>query len=242
MIDRPDKQFGIHIIALFSVLFLLGIPQTYGSMAVDTFTDGIHTAKLQVHQINGVKHYTLSTTAPLRDNEPKDKTRTFSEDPDFPTIRTGNEFFDALYVLTLDDARLNAVDQIRDGSFEVRDTMNRPYFQTGEKWTYVWTRDISYSVDLGLASLDPQRCMNSLLFKTTRFKSGVEGEYSRQIVQDTGSGGSYPVSTDRVVWVFGSEELLKYIYLGPNELAIQLSFQWNFTYTSKAKARKTLNS
>ena len=180
-------------------------------LTANTFTDGGNSVTLKVRQADGVKNYTLTTTAPLRDNEPADKTRIFSERPDFPCLRSGNEMFDALYALTLDDATLNAVEQIRDGSFEVRDTMNRPYFQTGEKWTYVWTRDISYSVDLGLASLDPQRCMNSLLFKTTRLKPGIEGQYSRQIVQDTGSGGSYPVSTDRVVWAIGAWELLKYL-------------------------------
>ncbi len=196
---------------VFCVLIMVLGCTSIGSMTAQTFTDGNNTAKLQVNLSDGVKSYTLTTTAPLRDNEPADKTRTFSENPDFPSIRTGNEMFDALYALTLDDARLNAVDQIRDGSFEIRGTMNRPYFQTGEKWTYVWTRDISYSVDLGLASLDPQRCMNSLLFKTTRLKPGIDGEHSRQIVQDTGSGGSYPVSTDRVVWAIGAAELLKYL-------------------------------
>ncbi|MBC8379083.1 MAG: hypothetical protein H8E62_07910 [Planctomycetes bacterium] len=199
------------VFTLLMMIVLMVIPQARGSMTSTTFKDDANTAKLQVDHMDGTKSYTLTTTAPLRDNEPADKTRTFAEKPGYPTIRTGNEFFDALYALTLDDARLNAVDQIRDGSFEVRDTMNHPFFQTGQKWTYVWTRDISYSVDLGLASLDPQRCMNSLLFKTTRLKPGIEGQYSRQIVQDTGSGGSYPVSTDRVVWAIGAWELLKYL-------------------------------
>ena len=207
-----EKSGKICITVFFvGIIFFGSVPQTWGSMTTHTFTDGSNTAKLEVDQSNEMKSYTLTTTAPLRDNEPANKTRIFSEDPGFPSIHTGNEMFDALYALTLDDARLNAVDQIRDGSFEVRPKMNRPYFQTGEKWTYVWTRDISYSVDLGLASLDPQRCVNSLLFKTTRLKPGIEGQYSRQIVQDTGSGGSYPVSTDRVVWAIGAWELLKYL-------------------------------
>ena len=196
---------------LLVMILLQGMPQAWSSMTTNSFTDDVNTAKLRVHQVDGAKSYTLTTTAQLRDNEPADKARTFSENPDFPSIRTGNDMFDALYALTLDDARLNAVNQIRDGSFDVRPSMNRPYFQTGEKWTYVWTRDIAYSVDLGLASLDPQRCVNSLLFKTTRLKPGIDGEYSRQIVQDTGSGGSYPVSTDRVVWAIGAWELIKYL-------------------------------
>jgi hypothetical protein len=192
-------------------LLVLAITSATASMADLSFTDGKATAKLHVQGSDVYKSYTLTTTEELRDNEPADKKRVFSEKKGYPYIRSGNEMFDAMYALTLDDARLNAVEAIRDWGFEVRDSMNRPYFQTGEKWTYVWTRDISYSVDLGLASLDPQRCINSLLFKTTRLKSNIKGEYSRQIVQDTGSGGSYPVSTDRVVWAIGASELLKYL-------------------------------
>ncbi len=200
-----------HSMAFLSLVLAMTCSLAEGSMSEEAFTDNGSAAKLLTESVNGVTSYTLTTTAPLRDNLPADKSRTFFEEPGFPSIRTGCEMFDALYALTLDDARLNAVGQIRDGSFDVRPEMNRPYFQTGEKWTYVWTRDISYSVDLGLASLDPVRCMNSLLFKTTHLKPGGDGVYARQIVQDTGSGGSYPVSTDRVVWAIGAWELLKYL-------------------------------
>ena len=31
------------------------------------------------------------------------------------------------------------------------------------------------------------------------------------IIQDTGSGGSYPVSTDRVVWALGAYETPKHL-------------------------------
>jgi hypothetical protein len=207
----PDGDVIEVEIASASVSGKRTIEVGFTSLTAGTFTDDGGTVTLKTSQADGVKTYTLSTTAQLRDNEPADKTRSFSEHTDFPHIRSGNEMFDALYALTLDDARLNAVDEIRDGSFEIRDTMNRPYFQTGEKWTYVWTRDISYSVDLGMASLDPQRCVNSLLFKTTRLKRDIKGQFARQIVQDTGSGGSYPVSTDRVVWAIGAAKLLHFL-------------------------------
>jgi hypothetical protein len=197
---------------VFRCIFVVMLSNiSYALMTANTFTDDKNTVTLKTSGAEEVKSYTLTTTSPLRDNEPADKTRTFSEKAGCPSLRSGNEMFDALYALTLDDARLNAVSEIRDGNFEIRDSMNRPYFQTGEKWTYVWTRDISYSVNLGLASFDPQRCVNSLLFKTTRLKRGIPGKFSRQIVQDTGSGGSYPVSTDRVVWAMGAWEVLKYL-------------------------------
>ena len=228
----------LNSLAVFCVVITMLSNFSYGSMTANTFADDGNTVKLQVRQADGVKSYTLSTTAKLRDNEPADKTRTFSENTNFPYLRSGNEMFDALYALTLDDAALNAVDQIRDGSFEIREAMNRPYFQTGQKWTYVWTRDISYSVDLGLASLDPQRCRNSLLFKTTHLKPGIDGQYSRQIVQDTGSGGSYPVSTDRVVWAIGAWELLK--YLDGDQRAEFLEDAWQIMYDTIEHDRRII--
>lgn len=84
-------------------------------------------------------------------------------------------------------------------------------FRTGKEWAGVWTRDISYSVILALATLEPQLSKNSLMRKV---KNG-------RIVQDTGTGGAYPVSTDRIIWavaawevyaVTGDEKWLREIY------------------------------
>ena len=68
----------------------------------------------------------------------------------------------------------------------------------------------------GLALLDPQRVKNSLEFKLSPLRNGVPkapqvagSADGLQIIQDTGSGGSWPVSTDRVAWAFGAEQVLK---------------------------------
>ncbi|MDC2889691.1 hypothetical protein [Psychrosphaera algicola] len=62
---------------------------------------------------------------------------------------------------------------------------------------------------------DPKRVVNSLLFKTSPFRDEVSVTGSElmtaagtQILQDTGSGGSWPISTDRVTWAFGAESVL----------------------------------
>ena len=52
-------------------------------------------------------------------------------------------------------------------------------FQTGEFWTYVWTRDLSYSVYLALGGFDPPRAVNSLLFKTSICQATVAGGYTK---------------------------------------------------------------
>ena len=72
-------------------------------------------------------------------------------------------------------------------------------FRTGKEWAGVWTRDISYSIILSMAYLQPQVAKNSLLRKV---KNG-------KIIQDTGTGGAYPVSTDRMIWAVAAWELYK---------------------------------
>lgn len=84
-------------------------------------------------------------------------------------------------------------------------------FMAGEKWPGVWTRDISYSILLSFAIIAPDASMVSLKAKV---KNG-------RIIQDTGTGGAWPVSSDRMTWtlaawevykITGDRNWLKYIY------------------------------
>ena len=45
----------------------------------------------------------------------------------------------------------NSVSQIKDGAYGNGAPFKLEAYQTGEFWTYVWTRDLSYSVNLALA-------------------------------------------------------------------------------------------
>jgi hypothetical protein len=158
-----------------------------------------------------LRTYTLTSSIEQRDNGAS--SRTFTELADRPRARSGSLLFDALFAMAMDDARLASVNQIRDDAYAGGKPIPCRCFETGEKWTYVWTRDLAYGADLGLAALDPERVVNALLFKTSAFRAGVEVPTtlppgSTQIVQDTGSGGSWPVSTDRVAWTLGAEAAL----------------------------------
>jgi hypothetical protein len=104
-----------------------------------------------------------------------------------------------------------SVREIRDGNYNGNAAIPCDCFETGEKWHYVWTRDLSYAAHLGLAMLDPQRVKHSLEFKLSGFRDGLPRPAAGglQIIQDTGSGGSWPVSTDRVSWAFGAEKALQ---------------------------------
>ena len=62
--------------------------------------------------------------------------------------RTGNLLFDGLYALAIHEAKLNSVSQIKDGAYNDGNPISLNAFQTGELWTYVWTRDLAYSVHL----------------------------------------------------------------------------------------------
>lgn len=153
--------------------------------------------------------YTLTSTATLRDGEPENP-RTITEHEGWPTVRTGHDLFDALHALALEEVRENSVSAVRDGAFDegrAVDCGEGGCFETGRKWNYVWTRDTAYAIHLGLAALDPTRSRNSLDFKLSERRGGG----GRQIVQDTGSGGSYPVSSDRVAWALGAWELLHHL-------------------------------
>lgn len=92
---------------------------------------------------------------------------------------------DALYNMSLEEAKL---------AIEPDST-----FRTGAKWSGVWTRDISYSILLSFAYLEPEVAKISLLRKVKRDR----------IIQDTGSGGAWPVSSDRTTWALAAWEVYK---------------------------------
>jgi len=159
----------------------------------------------------GTREFTFTSTQQQRDDKPK--WRTIVEQKDAPQVVTDSPFFDGLFALSVDDMRLDSVTHIRDANYNQGKAIPCNCFETGEKWNYVWTRDLSYAVNLSLANLDPQRSMDSMLFKTSTFREGVTPPTSlpkdtMQIIQDTGSGGSWPVSTDRVSWSVAAESVL----------------------------------
>lgn len=104
----------------------------------------------------------------------------------YPVLKDPNLLLEAVYNMGLDEM-VNAVEP---------DTTLR----TGKEWAGVWTRDVSYSIILSMAALQPEAAMISLMKKVN-----PEG----QIIQDTGSGGAWPISTDRMIWVLAAYEVYK---------------------------------
>ncbi len=72
--------------------------------------------------------------------------------------------------------------------------------RTGIEWPGVWTRDVSYSIILSMAYMQPKVSQNSLLRKVNA---------NGRIIQDTGTGGAWPASTDRMIWAVAAWEIYK---------------------------------
>lgn len=103
----------------------------------------------------------------------------------FPSFLSPHRIVNAAYNLSLEEMLLD----IRTDST----------FMAGELWTGVWTRDISHSINLSLAILAPDIAKRSLMKKVK----------NKRIIQDTGTGGSWPVSTDRTTWSVAAYEIYK---------------------------------
>jgi hypothetical protein len=161
----------------------------------------------------GLRTFEQSSSARMR--EAVASTVSYGDVAGLPKVRSGNLAFDALFAQAVTEMRQNSVAAIRDGAYNDGKPIPCECFETGEKWNYVWTRDLSYAADLGLALLDPVRVRNSLEFKLSGYRPGIVrapgvagSDDGLQVIQDTGSGGSWPVSTDRVTWAFGAEQTL----------------------------------
>ncbi|MFH0801794.1 MAG: glycogen debranching protein [bacterium] len=101
----------------------------------------------------------------------------------YPRYESDQVLCDALYNLSLEEL--------------LQDVRSDGALMAGAKWPGVWTRDIGYSILLSLAIIEPDAARKSLLAKVK----------NDRIVQDTGTGGSWPVSTDRMVWALAAYEI-----------------------------------
>lgn len=97
--------------------------------------------------------------------------------------------------LTIDNALFNMSLEESELAIEPDST-----YRTGVYWGGVWTRDVSYSILHSLAQLNPEVSMKSLRAKVNA---------NNRIIQDTGTGGAWPCSTDRTTWVLAAWEVYK---------------------------------
>ena len=123
---------------------------------------------------------------------------------EFPELSTGYPMIDMLYALAMEEVQ--------------QDINQNGFFTAGAEWNQAWTRDMSYAIWLSLAVPFNKVSIDSL---RTRI-------FNDKILQDTGTGGSYPCSSDRVVWLIaayetallaGNQDFYKEVYeVGKNTL------------------------
>jgi len=142
--------------------------------------------KLKDDDGDGIFETTLTLNNPGDEKTTSSSWKLSKDVSAFPQYKSPYPVSDAVYNLALEEM-INAVEP--DSTF-----------RTGKEWAGVWTRDISYSIILSMAYLQPKVAMNSLLRKVNKRK---------RIIQDTGTGGAWPCSTDRMIWATAAWELYK---------------------------------
>ncbi|MCB0641719.1 MAG: hypothetical protein KDC44_08775, partial [Phaeodactylibacter sp.] len=142
---------------------------------------------LQLQPTDDPNIYSLTVKFnPYSEADHQDKEWQLTEDiSQKPKYTSDQPIVDALFNLSLEEARKN---------IEPDSTL-----RTGAKWGGVWTRDVSYSILLAFAYHEPEVGKISLRKKVKRGR----------IIQDTGSGGAWPVSSDRTTWVLAAWEIYK---------------------------------
>lgn len=109
----------------------------------------------------------------------------------FPKFSTENNLLmEALYNMALEEMLL--------------DVRTDSTFMAGALWPDTWTRDAVYSIYFSYAWIMPDESRKTLEKQTLK--------NPEEALQDTGSGGSWPISTDRVVWAMAAWEY--YLYTG----------------------------
>ena len=142
--------------------------------------------ELQLHDEDGDGIYEITIMLNKQSDEKHtDAEWTLTKDiSSYPKYTSPYPISDAIYNLSLEEM-LKAIE--KDSTF-----------RTGKEWGGVWTRDISYSIILSMAQMQPGVAKNSLLRKVNKKK---------RIIQDTGTGGAWPCSTDRMIWAVAAWEI-----------------------------------
>ncbi|WP_036679145.1 alpha-L-rhamnosidase-related protein [Daejeonella oryzae] len=145
-----------------------------------------HELELNDNNADGIYEITLTFNAQKDQKHTGNSWKKHLNTSAFPQYKSDFLLADAIYNMSLEEM----VKAIEPDST----------FRTGKEWAGVWTRDISYSIILSMAHLQPKVAMKSLMRKVNS---------NLRIIQDTGTGGAYPVSTDRMIWAVAAWEIYK---------------------------------
>ncbi|WP_116107968.1 MGH1-like glycoside hydrolase domain-containing protein [Lewinella sp. IMCC34191] len=147
------------------------------------YPDGVEQGKMRAECLSSTRLRSNYGDTIHDDRDPRTEWEMASDIPEGASYSSDQPLVDALFNLAREEAHRNVE---ADGTL-----------RTGAKWAGVWTRDVSYSALLAFAIHNPEAVKTSLRDKVRRGR----------IVQDTGSGGAWPVSSDRTTWVLAAWEV-----------------------------------
>ena len=191
-------------ILLFSIIVFItscNKTQTNYLYKSDTYTVGLDFVKQGKFEAKAISDTEIKSNYQVLSKIDIDTSATWKLSRDisrFPQFSSDSKLLNALYNMALEESDNLVTDD--------------DYFDTGAKWGGVWTRDLSYASMLSLSTTHPDIVKNGLLKKVA----------NDRIIQDTGTGGAWPVSTDRMIWVpaafhlykvTGDKEWLDFIYI-----------------------------
>lgn len=142
--------------------------------------------RLQDEDKDGIYEIKLTFNNHNQSNKEERKWNLSKDISKYPALSSTFPLLNSLYNMSLEEMMLNMEE---DGTF-----------RTGRSWAGVWTRDVSYSIMLAMGMLEPQIAQNSLMRKVR----------NNRIIQDTGTGGAWPCSSDRIVWALAAWEIYEY--------------------------------
>ena len=198
-IEKQDgKAYADRIPAYYlSSQFDIDLKYVY-NYSYELLPDGIIDTKGTV-TVNSPTSLTSTTSGSAKTWTQKENTS------DMPVFRAPNTpLAEAVYNLSMEETVINKF----ESEFGTA-------FYTGETWRKVWTRDTAMSCEFSLAAIYPEISLNCAKEKVVNFPTFSVFE------EDTGTGGSYPVSTDKIitylsVWEIylstGDESVLEYFY------------------------------
>lgn len=152
------------------------------------FDNLVHHPQLRLEDENGDGIYEIILNLNVKEEEKRTLSHWKLEKDisAFPSYESPYLLTDALYNMALEEM--------------IRAVEPDSTLRTGKEWAGVWTRDVSYSIILSMAHLQPQAARYSLFRKVDKKK---------KIIQDTGTGGAWPISTDRLIWAVAAWEVYK---------------------------------
>lgn len=158
-----------------------------------------HYYKIEGNTIDGTAGKAIAYTpnSIISNASGENKIWRLSEDlSNLPKFSSDTTIIDAVYNLSLEESVKNQF----QGKYGI-------VFNTGVNWNKVWTRDTAMSIDYSLAWLYPAYSMNCVKEKIINTPNVFE--------QDTGTGGSYPTSVDKIIMAIPTWDI--YLTTGDKE-------------------------